>query len=76
MFRWEGDENVRHTSLAVPCGVKIPVGRGGRGRDERTEESIRFSIGDDSTVFDDGNCGFLDGCVPGAPRIEGKMCTH
>ena len=76
MFRWEGDENVGDTSLAVSLGVKIPCRRGGRGRDERTKESIRFGIGDDTTVIDDRYCGVLDGCVPSAPRIKRKMCTH
>ena len=76
MFRWEGDENVRDESLAVPCVMEIPCGRGGRGRDERTEESIRFGISYDSTVIDDRYCGVLDGCMPSAPRVKGKMSTH
>ena len=60
MFRWEGDENVRDESLAVPLGVEIPCGGSGRGRDERTEKSIRFGISYDSTVIDDCDCGVLD----------------
>ena len=76
MFRREGDENVRDTSLAVPCGVKVSCGRGGRGWDVRAEESVRFGVSDDSTVVDDSNCGVLDGCMPSAPRVEGEVSTH
>ena len=57
MFRREGDENVRDTSLSVPLGVEVPCGRGGRGWDVRAEKSVRFGVSDDSTVVDDHNCG-------------------
>ena len=56
--------------------MEISCGRGGRGRDKRAEESIRLSVSDDSTVVNDRNCGVLDGCMPSAPRVEGKVSTH
>ena len=67
---------MRMSEPGGPLGVKIPCRRGGRGRDERTEESIRFGVSDDTTVVDDRYCCVLDGCVPSAPRIKGKMSTH
>ena len=76
MFRREGDENVRDASLSVSLGVEVPCGRGGRGWDVRAEESIGFGVSDDSTVVDDRNSGVLDGCMPSAPRVKGKVSTH
>ena len=76
MFCREGDENVRDASLSVSLGVEVPCGRGGRGWDVRAEESIGFGISDDSTVVDDRNSGVLDGCMPSAPRVKGKVSTH
>lgn len=76
MLSWVCDEEVWYEPLPIPGAVKIAIDCSGCGRDEWAEESVRFGVGNDSTVIDDG----LESCfnmrVPGPPRIEGETRAH
>ena len=76
MLGWKGDQKVRDETLTIPGVGEVSVDRSGRSRNQWTEETIWFSVGNDSTVIYDGLDGCFDGRVSCAPGVKGELGTH